>query len=636
MIQSPDGSLLAVPRFDRTGYLLIDSASGSTVADVTTSEEDQIPYFGLAFDPTGSTLAVTHVSTEDESVPAVQLFDVASNRLIGSLTGPPGEYGSSTQFDPTGRWLAALGPTEAVAWDVTAGGDPRSFGPAFDLELTPDGRSIVVWNPESFKIFDLNTGEQIREIDTPAGIAYWDFELDATGTLAALVSPAAFGRRVDVIDIVTGELRKTLTFRDPYYAQFSPDGSTLAVTSEDSLIRLYDTAQFVERDRLAGTSGTPSLPFFTPDGSRLASSSVGQIRIWDISRAGAPVLGNFEIAGAPLDRLVVAADESTAFATVYPHDGLRSSVQRVDTRSGAQQVLLSDVPYYFSTRPLVSPDLSVVATLTDDGVSDLINLSNGETAQLARCETVRAFDQGGRVAAVDAFLLCFERGQETGSMSRIVDLRTGDTLFDLEGIPIYAAAFGPPGDDGLPRRVVVERAAAWDVTLYDIATGEALGTYVPDADWAVSIAMSPDGERLAMLMGSGRLVVFDVAKFADGDDQTNPEIFDIPAHNAGSKAVAFSNSGLIATASSLDGVRVWSRDGEPVTYVPTHQEDAPTFAFAPGTDTLYYEDGDGVVRRFPIDVGELTELARSLLRRGFTEQECDRYFPGEECPTFDA
>jgi hypothetical protein len=70
--------------------------------------------------------------------------------------------------------------------------------------------------------------------------------------------------------------------------------------------------------------------------------------------------------------------------------------------------------------------------------------------------------------------------------------------------------------------------------------------------------------------------------------------------------------------------------------VPTNQAGPPTFAFAPGTDTLYYEDADGVVRRFPVDVDEVTRLARSVLTRGFTQQECDQYFPGETCPTFDA
>ena len=92
---------------------------------------------------------------------------------------------------------------------------------------------------------------------------------------------------------------------------------------------------------------------------------------------------------------------------------------------------------------------------------------------------------------------------------------------------------------------------------------------------------------------------------------------------------------MIATGSSADGVRIWSADGELVASVPTHQEDAPTFAFASGTDTLYYEDGGGVVRRFAIDMEDVTQLARSVLTRGFTPQECARYFPDEPCPKLD-
>jgi WD40 repeat protein len=160
---------------------------------------------------------------------------------------------------------------------------------------------------------------------------------------------------------------------------------------------------------------------------------------------------------------------------------------------------------------------------------------------------------------------------------------------------------------------------------------------VSDAGWPVSLAVSPDGGRLAMLMDTGRLVVVDTEQLAEDEgDETDPTVLDLAAHAAGSKAVAFSSSGLIATGSSLDGVRVWSPDGDLVASVPTRQEDAPTLAFAPGTDTLYYEDGDGIVRRFPIDVDAVTELARSVLTRGFTPQECTRYFPDEPCPAFDA
>ena len=97
--------------------------------------------------------------------------------------------------------------------------------------------------------------------------------------------------------------------------------------------------------------------------------------------------------------------------------------------------MLGDLRYYFSTRPLVSPDLSVVATLDEDYVSALIELPGGDSTRLERCESVRAFDRSGRVVAVDAQLLCEERRQGPGGASRIVDLETGDTLLDLGRAP---------------------------------------------------------------------------------------------------------------------------------------------------------------------------------------------------------
>jgi WD40 repeat protein len=641
MDQSPDGSLLVADRLDGTGFVVIDAATGGTVADVTT--DYPVSPYGLAFDATGSTVAVSYADSDDPSAPAIGLFDVASGGPVGSLPGPRSDDGGSLQFDPTGRWLGDLGPTGSIVWDVIAGGPPQSFDDAGDLEFLGDGSSVVVHKGAGLTVFDLETGEQIRQIAVPAA-EYNDLEIDPTGKLAALVS--GLSRRVYVIDLATGELRAALELRGPVFADFSSDGSVLAVSGDDSLIRLYDTTEFVEKRRLVGGSGTPWFLFFSPDDSRLVSASTGEIRTWDISEGGPEALGNLEVAGDLLDRVVMAADESAAYVTTYADSGSLSSLHRVDTRTGEDEVLLADVPYFFSTRPLVSPDLSHVATMARDDpfVSELITLADAATTRLDRCDSVRAFDESGRVAAVDAVLLCFEQEQELGLVSRIVDLETGRTILPLPPMdfrgsdvptPIYAAAFGPPGDDGLPDVVAVIDRLTFTTTIYDLDDGQTVGTYREDADIPISLAVSPDGARLALLMESGRLIVMDLEGIMGGEDPANTVLVDIPAHAAGSKAVAFSESGMIATGSSADGISIWSPEGKPVASVPTHQADDPTFAFVPGTDTLYYEDGGGVVRRLPVDIAEVIEVARSLLMRGFTPQECSRYFPDEECPTFD-
>ncbi|MEO6350484.1 MAG: serine/threonine-protein kinase, partial [Candidatus Limnocylindrales bacterium] len=87
MDQSRDGSLLVADRLDRSGFVVIDAASGTAVVDVTT--EHPISDFGLAFDPSGSNVAVAYANSPDATVPPVELFDATSGQLVGSLAGPP-------------------------------------------------------------------------------------------------------------------------------------------------------------------------------------------------------------------------------------------------------------------------------------------------------------------------------------------------------------------------------------------------------------------------------------------------------------------------------------------------------------------------------------------------------------------
>jgi multidrug efflux pump subunit AcrA (membrane-fusion protein) len=115
MDQSPDGSLLVADRLDRHGFKVIDAASGRTVADVTTKYP--ISDYGLAFDSTGSTVAVAYANSPDESVPL-------------SSSSTPGPVSSSVRSPvPRGIIAARSSTTRPVAgWPISAKAMRHSCG----------------------------------------------------------------------------------------------------------------------------------------------------------------------------------------------------------------------------------------------------------------------------------------------------------------------------------------------------------------------------------------------------------------------------------------------------------------------------------------------------------------------------
>ena len=176
--------MIAVDRLDRTGYVLIETAAGTTLADVTdrlplgrparSLSIPTAPAWQLATRPRGRITSrrravrrrvATNVGPLDRAVPALWLLDYDGDRSLA---------GSAVALDDESR---------AVVWDVAAGEDPKSFGPAADIELAADGTSITVLNRNGvgLTVFDLATGRQTREIPTPAGVEYWDLEIDPTG-----------------------------------------------------------------------------------------------------------------------------------------------------------------------------------------------------------------------------------------------------------------------------------------------------------------------------------------------------------------------------------------------------------------------------------------------------------------------
>ena len=633
---SPDGALVAVDRAEgQPGVVLIDPANGDVVAKVETRYP--VGSQGVAFDPDGDEMAVAY--TDSDGTPAVGRFAVASGRATGEFAGPAGTYGLLS-YHPDGQWLGAVrlagDPPEGeiVVWAVDSPGAPTSLGPGTAYGFVPGTTSVVIARREdqgSLAVVDIETGETLRSIGAPE-IEVGGIAVDPAANLIALLSTSP--EQVVVLDLEGGEQVSAFGLVGWQSAEFSADGRWLAVGSFDNFVHLFDTEDFAET-LLAGSPTQVAGVSFAPDGSRLASITDGQLRIWDLAPEGHPALENV-VTSARVGELVVGEGESAAAVTLEP-PGEPIAVERIDLATG-DGVEVADGLHFQppDMGPRLSADLHMVAGLDDEFRTHVIDLDTGADVELGRCEVVRALDRTGRWALIDGSILCVaELGWAVlpgpGVNSSVLDLRTGRTVLDLGFQDMWGAVFGPPAAGGLPDLVAL-LLADYTVTVYRLSSGEVVGSYTSTDGFPMAAAFTADGRRLAVTKDTGQLAVIDLARLAQ--EPADAVEWTKAAHTGSVTTVVTSASGLIATSSFTDNVRVWSPDGAMIADLPVQVDGGSALAFAPGTDTLYYEDGGGVIRRFTLDTDELTEQAESMLIRGFTDDECARYFPGEECPVF--
>jgi WD40 repeat protein len=189
----------------------------------------------------------------------------------------------SAIFSRDGRLLAIENNRHTIkVWNVATGHEVAASAPMSGQtlrEFSPDNRHLLVGNPESWSILDIETG---RRIPLP-----WSELLTAiftpTGTLPAVQPDGS----VSEWEPRTGRI-KTFPTKDPHLwdrMAISPDGGTLTSIPLGSwVIRVLSTGTLEPKTELLGhPAGTVDLAF-TPDGKTLGTCGAeGTIKLWDLA-----------------------------------------------------------------------------------------------------------------------------------------------------------------------------------------------------------------------------------------------------------------------------------------------------------------------------------------------------------------
>ncbi|MFG1687160.1 NACHT and WD repeat domain-containing protein [Nonomuraea sp. NPDC049269] len=332
---SPDGKLLAAASDDGVVRL----ADPQVHLQIGTPMPAQ---GAVALSPDGRTLAAGAGS--DDKDPAIQLWDVATQRPIGPPLRPKGARRSvaTIGFTPDGRTLLTSHSDGLRLWDLASRRELVHDGTLTGVtKLSPDGRFVAVQQDKA--------------------IAFWD--------VARRRESGPRIRVTDHTDLLTA-------------MAISPDGATLASTGYDNRVRLFDVAT---RRQLPGPAAAADGGFindlaFSPDGRRLAFTAGDySVRLWDVARRRQIGIGLI-VEDGPVNALEFSPD-SQILAT----GATGGDVQLWDLRTYRPLGSLMVGHTRGVTALAYGRDGKAVATVANDGTARLWNVATPANLEAAAC-----------------------------------------------------------------------------------------------------------------------------------------------------------------------------------------------------------------------------------------------------------
>ncbi len=517
VVFSPDGRRIATTdgvRFVR----LWDTATGES----TRLAGEPVGGPHVAFSPDGSMLLVRHTGG------GARLWRVPS----GEPVELPGDDSRLLAFVPGGTEMVLARGAELALFDVGSGAigpKVRLDGPAYDLQVSGDGRwvaasrpgSLTLWEPSRGTVRKISVGKDAVRLLVPSADGRRFVSCGSAGSPELWVFDTAVGTGRQ---LSTGERCTRQAF------EFSPDATLFVSTGYGGELRVHGVSEG-RTALLAGHESTVTDAAFSPDGKLLVSASSDRtVRVWRIGEGDVRVLHDVE-----------GLDGLSAGNQVLVQDSASGATTLMDARTGKARPLAS-AGKALRSRGALSLDGRIALTYEAEAklvlwdLTDLagathrtLDLSGGSTTGVM-AEALSA--HGTRLAQLDG----------AGAVL-LVDLATG-----------HARELARLGDRGFAvawsrdERLVAAGGRDGTARVWDAATG-AEKARIRVGGWVWGLALSRDASQLAAACTDGIVRVLSIG---------SGQVIDLAGHVGTAASVDFMPDGKRVISSGADGtVRIW-------------------------------------------------------------------------------
>ena len=436
----------------------------------------------------------------------------------------------SIAFAPDGKTLASTGGGGAGSlclWNPTDGkAIYRLQGRIQFLAYSPDSKTLATTG-DKLRLFDVATGKQLLTLAKPLGSNAGPLAFSPDGKMVATAELEGAQVALVLWDPSTGkEIRRCSGHAEDLSSiAFSPDGKTVASASEDKAVCLWETATGKELARFEGQPGELNRVVFSPDGNYLASlGDKAAIQLWDATAT--KQLRNLQAGGRTIlhfafspDGTQLASTEIGGLVRIWEPNTGKEIRNWMATPTSNYALAYSPHNY-----PLAySPDGKTLATsgaadhaiqLWDPATGMAINPPKGHTSHV---DFVRLTPDGKTLFAhglEDKRVLEWDviSGRERRELFAVPQL-SGDTivrpwLFDLSPdgkLLAWTRHVGGP----LKRDPVIKDPV---IRLWDTSSGKEIRTFnlADETVWHKNILFSPDAKFLAARDEKG-ITVWEVA-----------------------------------------------------------------------------------------------------------------------------